>query len=111
MHHLQVRLVIIQKHVLPTISTVKSATKLATGSGQSAQEVTLLDIALTELSTQVIVKPGQSILVGGLYADSIAKTSKGLNGDGDLLNVLFGSSNDSSSKKEILILLTPTLVQ
>jgi hypothetical protein len=31
--------------------------------------------------------------------------------DGDLLNVLFGSSNDSSSKKEILILLTPTLVQ
>jgi hypothetical protein len=44
-----------------------------------------------------------------LYADSIAKTSKGLNGD--LLNVLFGSSNDSSSKKEILILLTPTLVQ
>ncbi|VVH62892.1 hypothetical protein BSPWISOX_2952 [uncultured Gammaproteobacteria bacterium] len=98
-------------NVLPTISTVKSATKLATGSGQSAQEVTLLDIALTELSTQVIVKPGQSILVGGLYADSIAKTSKGLNGDGDLLNVLFGSSNDSSSKKEILILLTPTLVQ
>jgi type II secretory pathway component GspD/PulD (secretin) len=67
-------------YVSVTCSTISNipynlifATKLATGSGQSAQEVTLLDIALTELSTQVIVKPSQSILVGGLYADSIRR--------------------------------------
>ena len=96
-------------NVLPKISAIKSSTKLATGSGQSAQEITLLDVSLTELSTQVIVRPNQSILVGGLYADNISKASKGINGD--FLNAVFGSTTQEINKKEILIFLTPTLVK
>lgn len=94
-------------NVLPVVSSIKSINKVLTGSGQTAQEVVLLDIALTELSTQVIVKPNETVLIGGLYADSLTNNSKGLNNS--FLNNIFGSFQRSQNKTEILILLTAIL--
>lgn len=99
---------LITVNVLPTLTAIKERNTVETGTGQSAQEVTLLDVALTQLSTQVLIKPGQSILIGGLSIDSLEKASKGV--DNTILNSVFGSTQSGNSQTEIVILLTANLI-
>lgn len=99
---------LITVNVLPTLTAIKDSNTIRTGTGQTAQEVTLLDVALTQLSTQVLIKPGQSVLIGGLFIDNLEKASKGV--DNTILNSILGSSQASNNKTEIIILLTADLI-
>ncbi|MBN1510210.1 MAG: hypothetical protein JW955_25405 [Sedimentisphaerales bacterium] len=70
------------------------------------------DEKTTELRTNVLVKDGETVVIGGLFRDKI-DTSKGqvpLLGDLPLLGVLFRSTKDTVSREEVIVMLTPHII-
>lgn len=66
-----------------------------------------------ELNTQVLVSNGETIVLGGVYeqesSDAVNKVP--LLGDIPLLGALFRQNSKSSTKRELLIFITPKIVQ
>ncbi|MCE9638481.1 MAG: hypothetical protein K8T90_22500, partial [Planctomycetes bacterium] len=65
-----------------------------------------------EVTTNVLVPDGQTIVIGGLFRDrSVSTTNKvPVLGDIPLLGLAFRSTTDTVQRQEILILLTPRIV-
>jgi type IV pilus assembly protein PilQ len=68
--------------------------------------------ASTELVTNIIVRDGQTIVIGGLFRDKITnkKTQVPLLGDIPILGFLFRGTSDESVREEVVVLLTPHIV-
>jgi len=67
----------------------------------------------TEVTTNIMVKDGHTILIGGLFREvSTASRSQvpGL-GDLDFLGPLFRSTNDNTIREEVIVLLTVRIVK
>jgi len=66
-----------------------------------------------ELATNVMVKDGQTIVIGGLFRDVITSTKKQvpLLGDIPLLGAFFQGNNDSSVRQEVIVLLTTHIIK
>jgi type IV pilus assembly protein PilQ len=66
-----------------------------------------------ELVTNIIVKDGQTVVIGGLLRDSVTtgRTQVPLLGDIPLLGVLFRSTADQTKREEVIVLLTPHIVE
>ena len=66
----------------------------------------------TETTTQLIVKDGQTIVIGGLIRDSQKKEVKGVPVLMDIpfLGSLFKRTDITSEKKEVIVLITPHIV-
>jgi len=66
----------------------------------------------TETTTQLIVKDGQTIIIGGLIRDSQKKEVKGVPVLMDIpfLGSLFKRTDITSEKKEVIVLMTPRIV-
>lgn len=93
-------------NVVPVISSLKSFTKISAGSS----EFNTPNIALQKLSTQVIVRSGDTVHLGGLIADKIADMAKGLPGEDNIFSFFFKGVQKSFERREIVILITPTVV-
>lgn len=67
----------------------------------------------TEVTTNVLVKDGQTILIGGLFREVTTATNQQIPGLGNLpfLGSLVRSQNDSSDREEVVILLTIKIVK
>ncbi|MFC1763709.1 secretin N-terminal domain-containing protein [Planctomycetota bacterium] len=67
----------------------------------------------TELATNIIVKDGQTIVIGGLFRDQIKKTREQvpLLGNIPVLGALFRSDNDNVKREEVIVLLTPHIIK
>lgn len=78
-------------------------------SGQTTAPV----IDIKQASTLVRVKSGETIILGGLIQNSTAKTIRKipLAGDIPVLGLLFQGRFQTKQKKELVIFLTPTIVQ
>lgn len=65
------------------------------------------------ISTEVIAQSGQSILLGGLISENTtnSKNKVPLLGDIPLLGALFRSERDSKTKTELIILITPKVLE
>ncbi len=65
-----------------------------------------------ELTTNILVKSGQTVLIGGLYREKDRTVEKGVPGAKDVpfFGNLFGSDEDTINREEVLVLLTPTLI-
>jgi type II secretory pathway component GspD/PulD (secretin) len=63
----------------------------------------------TETTTKLIVKDGQTIVIGGLIRDTSKKEVKGVPilMDIPLIGMAFKSTNLTSEKKEVVVLITP----
>lgn len=96
--------------IVPVISSVKSFTTLTTGKGDSLQKFETPNIALQKLTTQVIVDSGKTIHLGGLIASKVASASKGLPGGG-WMDFMFKGRKSSLERREVVILITPTIVR
>lgn len=96
--------------IVPVISSVKSFTTLTTGAGNSLQKFETPNIALQKLTTQVIVDSGKTIHLGGLIASKVASASKGLPGGG-WMDFMFKGRKSSLERREVVILITPTIVK
>jgi Flp pilus assembly secretin CpaC len=66
----------------------------------------------TELATNIMVKDGQTIVIGGLFRDVVvtSRTQIPLLGDLPLIGGLFRSTNDSTTRQEVIILLTVHII-
>jgi type II secretory pathway component GspD/PulD (secretin) len=79
---------------------------------RTAGTSTLPDETSAELATNIIVKDGQTILIGGLFRDKITttRTQVPLLGDLPLLGVLFRGKADQVQREEVIVLLTPHII-
>jgi type IV pilus assembly protein PilQ len=66
-----------------------------------------------EVSSNIMVKDGQTVLIGGLFRDnnSVKKAQVPFFGNLPLVGPLFGQQADSTDRNEIIFLLTPHVVK
>jgi len=70
------------------------------------------DEKTTELKTNVMVKDGQTVVIGGLFRDKVtsSKSQVPLLGNVPILGVLFQGTLDTVSREEVIIMLTPHII-
>ena len=70
-------------------------------------------IAKNQVDTETLVKDGQTLVIGGIYVvdKSDKHTSVPFLGNVPLIGVLFRNSEVHDSRKELLIFVTPRVVQ
>jgi len=81
-------------------------------SDSSGGTVTIPDEITNELSTNVMVRDGQTIVLGGLFRESTetARRQVPFLGDIPLLGAAFRGNEDETQRNEIIFLITPTIV-
>lgn len=99
-------------HIHPTVSDVTDQTKTITVGGQE-QSLPLAFSTVRESDSVVSAESGQVVVIGGLMQN---KTNKGraavpFLGDIPVIGHLFGHTQTSSQKSELVILLRPVVVQ
>ena len=67
----------------------------------------------TELATNIMVKDGQTIVIGGLFRDVVvtSRSQIPLLGDLPLIGGIFRGTNDSTTRQEVIVLLTPHIIK
>jgi type IV pilus assembly protein PilQ len=76
------------------------------------KENNIPDETSTELRTNVMVKDGQTVVIGGLFRDSVvtSKSQVPVLGDLPLVGALFRGKKDTVSREEVIIILKPHIV-
>jgi pilus assembly protein CpaC len=74
---------------------------------------TVPSLTVRRASTQIDLQSGQSFAIAGLYSSDLQQTRKKIPilGDIPLLGYLFRSKNLKKRKSELLVMVTPTLVE
>jgi hypothetical protein len=88
----------------------EAAIRQVTDIGGSA--VTIPDEITNEITTNIIVRDGQTVVLGGLFRESVTSTRKQvpLLGDIPFLGTAFKGKEDTTSRNEIIFLITPTIL-
>ncbi len=70
------------------------------------------DETSTELRTNVVVKDGQTVVIGGLFRDSVvtSKNQVPVLGDLPFVGALFRGKKDTVGREEVIIILTPHII-
>jgi len=65
-----------------------------------------------ELTTNILVRSGQTVLIGGLFREKDRSVEKEVPGIGGIpgLGKLFGSDENTVDREEVIVLLTPTII-
>ena len=79
---------------------------------RSSGTSSLPDETSAELVTNVVVKDGETIVIGGLFRNKLvsAKKQVPLIGNLPLIGVLFRSKADETVREEVMVLLTPHII-
>ncbi|GAG36190.1 unnamed protein product, partial [marine sediment metagenome] len=87
------------------------ATLRTVGSGDGA--TSLPDETSAEVVTNILVKDGHTIVIGGLFRDTIqtVRTQIPLLGDIPIIGLLFRGKADQIKREEVVILLTPHIIE
>ena len=66
----------------------------------------------TELRTNVVVRDGETVVIGGLFRDSVttSKSQVPLLGNLPIVGALFRNKKDTVGREEVIIILTPHIV-
>jgi pilus assembly protein CpaC len=93
--------------VAPTVS------QLDYSNGVSIAGYTLPALTVSQLSTEVVTKPGESIVIGGLLQRVETRTlyKFPLLGDIPVLGQLFRSQSYQSSKTDVVFVMTPEVIE
>ncbi len=112
----------IQMTIIPTVTEfigyddpgpfVLTAQSAAAGSTPVTAQLPLPHFRLRQVVTSAIVWDSQTIVLGGLITDSVSKVKDKvpLLGDMPLVGRLFRSESVSKTKKNLLIFVTPTII-
>jgi len=70
------------------------------------------DETSTELATNIMVKDGQTIVIGGLFRDKVTsgRNQVPILGNLPLIGALFRYTNDVTDREEVVIMLTPHIL-
>jgi MSHA biogenesis protein MshL len=95
-------------HVHPSVSQVTTVTKTVDlGGTNGAITMPLASSAISETDSIVRARDGQIVAIGGLMRQAASNDNSGLPG---LPKSVFGQTNQHSEKRELVILLKPTIV-
>jgi type II secretory pathway component GspD/PulD (secretin) len=108
----------IQMHVLPSFTEflgydTEAARQFRTVvTGVPVQDTPLPRFRVRQVATSAIVWDGQTVVLGGLIAESVRKTREKVPVLGDIPFVgrLFRSEAADSTKKNLVIFVTPTII-
>lgn len=90
-----------------------SEASLRTVTQASGTQVTIPDELTNELTTNVRVRDGQTVVLGGLFKESttITRRQVPLLGDIPILGAAFRGQDDNVERDEIIFLITPTIAR
>lgn len=96
-------------HVHPSVSSVTEKNKIATltFNGGSGGSVPMASTSIEETDSIVRAHDGQIVVIGGLMSKGATDDQSGLPG---LSKTIFGQTNKTAQKRELVILLKPTVV-
>jgi general secretion pathway protein D len=105
----------IQMNLIPTLTEFlgyDSPGAFQTQVGQLQAPLPLPRFRVRQVTTSAIVWDGQTIVLGGLITEEVQKTKDKvpIMGDLPLIGRLFRSETSYSSKKNLMIFVTPTLI-
>ncbi|HLP84558.1 MAG TPA: hypothetical protein VK157_09425 [Phycisphaerales bacterium] len=74
--------------------------------------VTIPDEITNEITTNILVRDGQTVVLGGLFRENVTVTRKQVPilGDIPFIGNAFRGHDDSTNRNEIIFLITPTIV-
>ena len=95
-------------HVHPSVSQVSTNTKIVDLGGTNGSiSLPLASSSISETDSIVRARDGQIVAIGGLMRQAASNDNSGLPG---LPKSMFGQTNQRSEKRELVILLKPTIV-
>jgi MSHA biogenesis protein MshL len=95
-------------HVHPSVSQVSTVTKTVNLGGTNGSiSLPLASSSISETDSIVRARDGQIVAIGGLMRQAASNDNSGLPG---LPKSVFGQTNQTSEKRELIILLKPTVV-
>jgi MSHA biogenesis protein MshL len=95
-------------HVHPSVSQVSTVNKTVDlGTNGGSITMPLASSSVSETDSIVRARDGQIVAIGGLMRQAASNDNSGLPG---LPKSMFGQTNQSSEKRELIILLKPTIV-
>lgn len=99
---------LIRMELKPQVS--EAIIRTVTDSGGAA--VTIPDEITNELTANVMVRDGNTIVLGGLFRESIQASRRQIPilGDIPLIGAAFRGHNDETNRSEIIFMITPTIV-
>jgi len=97
----------------PQISSVDPALGQAIGTSSNGVPITVPAIAIQSANTVVVTPDGQTVVIGGLMKNNKTSTDSKIPILGDIpgIGVLFHHKIQSTTKQELIILLTPYVVR
>lgn len=99
-------------HVHPAISTVTEKNKTINAGFGTPLQLPLASSTISETDSVIRARDGQIVVIGGLMSYSTNNERNTIPGMGDIpvVSTLFGSRRDVQTKRELVILLKPTVV-
>ena len=98
--------------IWPSISSADLSNEIQSGAGQG---IALPEVQLQELATEVITESGRPVQLGGFIQRSIAKNLSELPWQekltGKMLNPVFKSEGSDLERTELVLTVTPTIVE
>lgn len=87
--------------------------ELSTGTVRVEGGFTLPDKDVTQVTTNIMVRDGYTVVIGGLMREDLTTTTEQVPVVGNLpwIGALFRHKKEETEKREILILITPRIVQ
>lgn len=104
---------VVTMHVHPAISDVKEKQKLVDLGSLGQFQIPSASSSVNETDSMVRIRTGQIAAIGGLMSQSGSSSKSGLPGaqDAPIVGSLFGQKSSQSSKREIVILIKPTVIE
>jgi type II secretory pathway component GspD/PulD (secretin) len=78
-----------------------------------ANSVTIPDETSAELVTNIIVKDGETVIIGGMFRDKITsnRTQVPILGNLPIIGAAFRGTADQKERQEVMVLLTPHIIE
>jgi MSHA biogenesis protein MshL len=100
-------------HVHPSLTTVTEKSKNIDLGSVGSYRLPLASSSVNETDTLVRIQDGTIVAIGGLMQIESSRSTSGLPGTGGsaLLSTLFGNKAVSGRKKEVIVLIKPTIIR
>jgi MSHA biogenesis protein MshL len=100
-------------HVHPAVSSVSEKTKQIDLGTLGSYKLPLASSAVNESDTMVRIQDGNIVAIGGLMQAQSSRQGSGLPGasDAGFLSSLLGNRANSGRKKELVVLIKPTIIR
>jgi MSHA biogenesis protein MshL len=104
----------IMLHIHPAVTSVTEKTKQVDLGDIGTYRLPLASSTVNETDTMVRLQDGNIAAIGGLMQQSSSRSASGVpgsTGEGNLFGVLLGNRASAARKKEIVVLIKPTIIR